>query len=68
MQFHLQVTQHAGRSPQREPYKVTNMQETLEELNSCHEGRYKIEVTKLKTITCLRLKVCYNFLYQKGKG
>ena len=62
-----QVTQQAGRSPQKgtlSPNKFTNMQETLEELNSCHEGRYKVEVTKLKTIT---LKVCSNFLYQKRK-
>ena len=43
-----QVTQHAGRSPQKgtlSPNKFTNMQEILEALNSCHEGRYNIEVT-----------------------
>ena len=33
--------------------KFTNVQETVDELDGCHEGRYNIEVTKLKTVTML---------------
>ena len=33
--------------------KFTNVQETVDELDSCHEGRYNIEVTKLKIVTML---------------
>ena len=48
-----QVKQHARSSPQKgalSPNKFTNVQETVEELDGCHEGRYNIEVTKLKTV------------------
>ena len=54
------VTQHARRSPQKEtlsPNKFTNIQEILEELNSCHEERYKIKVTK--TITGLKFVLIF---------
>ena len=59
-----QVKQHAGSSPQKGALflnKFTNVQETVEELDGCHEGRYNIEVTKQKTAIYSKSLFCFFF-------
>ena len=63
-----QLKQHARSSSQKgalSPNKITIVQENVDELDGCHEGRYNIEITKLKTLTIYiyicTLKVCSTF-------